>query len=171
MSHQLLTQFTDNRRTLTRVFPDLKQANLIHSSGIDRIINTHDLKLERRVIHHEIGSGTVLDMTQRKDNELELITCGAGNAILFWDCDEANPVQHIPVRTQINAVDISPSGRYLAAGTEAGELYVYEITTLNLVSQGAVHSAKVNKLRWSPDQKQIVTVSDDCSIALWNFYG
>lgn len=170
-SHQLLTQFTDNRRTLTRVFPDLKMAHLIHASGIDRIVNTYDLKLERRVVHHEIGSGSILDMTQRKDNELELITCGVGGAILFWDCDEANPVQHIPLRVQINSVDVSPNGRFLAAGTESGELIVFEIASLQMVSQGAVHSGKVNKLKWSPDQKQIVTVSDDCSIALWNFYG
>ena len=110
-------------------------------------------------------------MTQRKDSELELISCGVGGAILFWDCDEANPVQHIPWRVQINAVDVSPSGRFLAAGSENGELIVFDIANLTLVAQGAVHSAKVNKLRWSPDQKQIVTVSDDCSIALWNFYG
>ncbi|OMJ86838.1 hypothetical protein SteCoe_11542 [Stentor coeruleus] len=171
MSHQLLVQFTDNRRTLTRVFPDLKLTNLIHSSGIDRIINTYDLKLERRVVHHEIGSGNILDMTQRKDNEFELITCGVGNAILFWDCDEANPVQHIPLRVSIISVEVSPSGKFLAAGSETGELFIFEIGNNNLVSQGAVHSSKINRLRWSPDQKQIVTVSDDCSIALWNFYG
>jgi hypothetical protein len=27
-------------------------------------------------------------MTQRKDNELELITSGQGAPIYFWDCDE-----------------------------------------------------------------------------------
>ena len=143
---------------------------MIHSSGIDRIINTYDLKLERRTVHHEIGSGNILDMTQRKDNEYELVTCGVGGAVLFWDCDEANPVQHIPVRSQINTVDVSPNGQFLAAGSELGEIFIYEISTLNLISQGAVHSSRVNRLKWSPDQKQIVTVSDDCSIALWNFY-
>jgi WD40 repeat protein len=170
-SHQLLTQFTDNRRTVTRVFPDIKTTHLIHSCGIDRIINTYDLKLERRVVRHEIGSGTIMDMTQRKDSELELVTCGVGNAILFWDCDEANPVQSLPLRGQVNSVEVSPNGQFLAAASEAGELFIFDIRSLTLVSQGAVHSAKVNRLRWSPDQKQIVTVSDDCSIALWNFYG
>lgn len=170
-SHQLITQFTDTRKALSKVFPDIKLPNLIHVSGTDRIINTYDLKLERRIVHHEIGSGSILDMSQRKDNENELITCGVGGAILFWDCDEANPVQHIPLRTQINSVDVSPSGLYLAAGSEYGELYVYQISDLSLVSQGAVHSSRINKVKWSPDQKQIVTVSDDCSIALWNFYG
>lgn len=170
-SHQLLAQFTDNRKTVTRVFPDFKQSHLVHSSGIDRIINTYDLKLERRVVRHEIGSGSILDMTQRKDNELELITCGVGNAILFWDCDEPNPVQSLPFRGQINSVEVSPNGQYLAAASEAGELFIFEVQSLSLVSQGAVHSSKVNRLRWSPDQKQLVTVSDDCSIALWNFYG
>jgi hypothetical protein len=34
-------------------------------------------------------------MTQRKDNELELVSCGQGAPIYFWDCDEANPVGEI----------------------------------------------------------------------------
>lgn len=169
-NHQLLTQFSDNRRAVTRVMPDVLQPHLVHSCGIDRIINTYDLKLERRIVRHEIGNGAILDMTQRKDNENELITCGVGGAVLFWDCDEANPVQHIPYRGQLNSVDVSPSGRYLAAGSEEGELFIWEIRTLQLLAQGIGHSSRINRLKWSPDEKQVVTVSDDCSLALWNFY-
>lgn len=32
------------------------------------------------------------------------------------------------------------------------------------------HSAGVNKLKWSPDEKQIVSVSLDGSICIWNFF-
>lgn len=95
-THQLLTQFTPNRKTITRVFPDINQPHQIHICGVDRIISTIDLKLERKIVHHEVGSGSLQDMTQRKDSENELVTCGLGNAILFWDCDEANPIASIP---------------------------------------------------------------------------
>ena len=33
------------------------------------------------------------------------------------------------------------------------------------------HSARVLSLRWSPDEKQIVSVGADCCICVWNFFG
>ena len=169
-THQLLTQFTPNRKTITRVFPDIVQPHQIHVCGLDRIISTIDLKLERKVVHHEIGSGTLQDMTQRKDSENELVTCGLGNAILFWDCDEANPIQSIPFNGQLNCIQISPSGKYLAAGAQTSELYVFDIAQSRVITQGVGHSGAINRLSWAPDEKQIVTVSEDSSVAIWNFY-
>ena len=32
------------------------------------------------------------------------------------------------------------------------------------------HSGPVNKLKWIMDEKQILSVSDDCSVSLWNFF-
>jgi len=34
-------------------------------------------------------------MSQRKDNEFELVTCGSGAPIYFWDCDQTRPVAQI----------------------------------------------------------------------------
>jgi WD40 repeat protein len=126
-THQLLTQFTHNRKTITRVLPDVQEPHLIHICGLDRIISTVDLQQERKIVHHEIGSGTLQDMTQRKDSEHELVTCGLGNAILFWDCDEANPIAQIPFAGQLNAIQMSPSGRFIAAGSANSELYIYNV--------------------------------------------
>jgi WD40 repeat protein len=175
-SHTLLTQFSDNRKQIVRIFPDLIQPHLIHSCGFDRSLNTYDLKLvsstqERRVVRHEIGNGALCDMTQRKDNENELITCGVGSGILFWDCDEKNPVMQIPFSGNLNALQISPSGAYLAAGSTSSELFIFEVRTSRCLAQGQGHSLPINRLQWSPDEKQIVTVSEDCSVAIWNFYG
>lgn len=169
-SHQLITQFTDNRRSVTRVFPDVKTPHIIHTCGNDRVINSYDLKLERRIIRHEVGNGSFCDMTQRLDSELELVTCGVGNNILFWDCDEANPVQYIPFRGQLNTLQIGPSGRYMAAGAANGELYVFDLTNLACAAQCVGHSGPITRLRWAPDEKQIVTVSEDCSVAIWNVF-
>jgi len=37
-------------------------------------------------------NGFHTSMSQRLDNELELVTAGSGSPIFFWDCDEAQPV-------------------------------------------------------------------------------
>ena len=32
------------------------------------------------------------------------------------------------------------------------------------------HSGAVTKLKWAPDEKQIISVSNDASVCVWNFY-
>lgn len=71
-------------------------------------------------------------------------------------------------------IQVSPSGRFVAFGTETNEVFVYAISQLNnfqFVAKGLGHSGPVIKLRWSLDEKQIISVSTDSSIAVWNFFG
>jgi WD40 repeat protein len=42
---------------------------------------------------------------------------------------------------------------------------------LPVVSRSVGHSGRVLSVRWSPDEKQVVTVGSDCCVAVWNFYG
>lgn len=112
------------------MFPDIKQSNLIHSCNVDRSISTYDLKLEKRINWRQIANGTHFSMTQRKDNELELVTAGQGSPILFWDCDVKDPVANIPYPYKVLSVEVSPSGRALAFGTETNEVFVYSLNAL-----------------------------------------
>ena len=115
-----------------------------------------------------------MSMTQRTDHELELITAGQGAPILFWDCDEAQPVAQIPYPYKVNSIKVSPSGKNVAFGTDTNELFTYSITgldTFTFLGKGLGHSAPVQKLAWSPDEKQLITVSADQSISVWNFFG
>jgi hypothetical protein len=52
-------------------------------------------------------------MTQRLDSENELVTSTTDGLLLFWDCDEVDPVQAIDVGShqKLGCVRISPSGR------------------------------------------------------------
>lgn len=112
-------------------------------------------------------------MTQRKDNELELITAGFGSPILFWDCDEKQPVASIECPYKVTSIQMSPSGKHLAFGTDSNEVFVYSVSGVNnfcYLGKGLGHSAQVLKVSWSPDEKQIISVSADNSISVWNFF-
>jgi hypothetical protein len=52
-------------------------------------------------------------MAQRLDSENELVTSTTDGLLLFWDCDETDPVQAIDVGShqKLSSVRISPSGR------------------------------------------------------------
>lgn len=82
----------DQKKDIVSLFPDLDKPHIVHSCSMDRSISTYDLKLEKRINGHSTTNGALYGMTQRKDNEHELVTCGQGAPIYFWDCDEKNPV-------------------------------------------------------------------------------
>ena len=107
------------------------------------------------------------------DNELELITAGHGSPILFWDCDESQPVAQIPYPYKVMTIKTSPTGKYLAFGTETNEVFAYSMegaNTFTFLGKGLGHSGPVQKIAWSPDEKQIISVSADSSVSVWNFY-
>lgn len=75
---------------------------------------------------------------------------------------------------KVLTIQVSPSGKYIAFGTETNEVFVYQLEGLNnftFMGKGLGHSGPVTKLKWSPDEKQIISVSTDSSISVWNFYG
>jgi hypothetical protein len=43
---------------------------------MDRTISTYDLKQEKRMRGNQTQNGSLFGMSQRKDNEFELVTCG-----------------------------------------------------------------------------------------------
>lgn len=174
VNRKLLIQFNDQKKDIVSLFPDLNKPHLVHSCSMDRTISTYDLKQEKRVNGHQTANGALYGMSQRKDNELELVSCGQGAPIFFWDCDEAKPVAQIDYPYKVLSIQVSPSGRLLAFGTETNEVFIYSIQGQNqiqFIAKGLGHSGPVTKLKWTPDEKQIISVSSDSSISVWNFYG
>lgn len=118
----LLTQISAHKKTVCKVRPDVQRPEFIHSCSQDKTINTYDLKNEKKIMLHQAKNGVLYDMTQRKDHELELITCGLNTPILFWDCDVADPVEKIDIQQKLLTIDVSNSGKFLACGNDLGEV-------------------------------------------------
>jgi len=53
---------------------------------------------------HQTHNGSLQGMSQRKDNEFELISCGQGAPIFFWDCDESQPVAQIDYPYKVQCI-------------------------------------------------------------------
>lgn len=166
------------------MLPDVQKPEIIHSCSQDKSIHTYNLKTEKKLMAHQAKNGVLLDMTQRKDHELELITCGMNTPLLFWDCDVAEPVEKIDVPSKLLTIDVSNSGKFLACGNENGEVFtffsiykklkkkvmVFDIHSEAYLGKCIGHSSSVNKLKWSHDEKQIVSVGADASLCIWNFF-
>lgn len=173
-SREMMLQFTEHTKAITSLLVDTRQPHLVHSSGLDCQVLSYDLRRERRTVGHLTREGAFTHMAQRKDSEQELVTCDFNGRLLFWDCDVADPVQVLqsPARMRMQCLSVSPSGSYLAVcGDFLVSVFELKAGGIRLLAQGHGHSEPVTALQWSPDEKQVVSVGEDCCVCVWNFYG
>eukprot|EP00744_Colponema_vietnamica_P009814 GILI01013927.1.p1 GENE.GILI01013927.1~~GILI01013927.1.p1 ORF type:complete len:623 (+),score=120.64 GILI01013927.1:91-1959(+) len=172
-SHELITQFSEHRKDVTEVLPDLLQPHLVHSCGADRAVLTYDLKTNKKAVSHMIRNGYLTGLSQRRDHENELVTSGSDGLTLFWDCDEVEPVGAFEDgnRARLSCVRVSPTGRFIATSGDDCQVKLYDLSTGAVSAIGVGHSAAIRRLEWSPDEKQLVSVGSDCCVCVWNFYG
>ena len=171
-NRELVTQYTEHTKGIVKAIIDIEKPNIIHSVGADCIILSYDLKAARRIICHMVTSGGLTDVTQRKDSELELVTCDIMGRLLSWDIDARDPVMAVqdPSKESLRTISVSPSGRYLAFAGDDFLLKVLDILSGQVLSIGQGHSNIIRTLVWTPDEKQILTGGDDYCICVWNFY-
>ncbi|KAG2766483.1 hypothetical protein PC129_g18290 [Phytophthora cactorum] len=171
-TRELVLQFHEHKRAVTGVLVDVKLPHRVHSCGVDKALFIYDLKGARRIVAQQVREGAFHGITQRLDSETEIVTAGADGRLLFWDCDEPDPVQFIvdPSRLRVTCVQVSPSGRFLATCGEDCEVKLFDVGSSALLASARGHSNTVNALAWSPDERQLVSVGSDSCICVWNFY-
>lgn len=55
--------YTDQKKDIVSLFPDLDRPHIIHSCSMDRSVSTYDLKLEKRINGHSTTNGALYGMT------------------------------------------------------------------------------------------------------------
>lgn len=52
------------------------------------------------------------------------------------------------------------------------ELQVLDLANnCETVACGRAHAGVITSVKWTSDERQLVSAADDCTIAIWNFYG
>ncbi|CAD7928444.1 unnamed protein product [Amoebophrya sp. A120] len=170
-TRELLAQYHVHRKPITDLQLDIERPHLFHSGSEDRFIVTYDVKLNKSIVQRTTPNSNVTGLSQRKDCEREVVSCGLDGRLLFWDIDVADPVGCFHERNcKYLCVEVSPSGQYVAAGSEDGFLFVFDLETSEKISQLEGHSGPVTSVVWSPDMRQIVTTGADASVCVWNFF-
>jgi WD40 repeat protein len=172
-TRQLLATFTNHRKPPNELLIDSVSREVVHSGSEDKLVVTYDLKKNKALIQHQTAVSAVTGISQRKDCENEVVSCSLDGRILFWDVDYADPtgcIESPGSGIRLRCVEVSPSGRYIAAGSEDSRLYIYDLKNCVCIQECDGHSAAVVRVRWSPDQKQIVSCGRDGCIIIWNFF-
>lgn len=161
--------------TRAQVRIDVKFPYILHSCGDDGQVLSYDLRKERRVKSQFQKRKSYNAMSQRKDNENKLLVVTKCGKIQAWDRDYDNPVMNIEdTQNSLNCVSLSSSGRFLAVAGDDGLVKIYEFGQTSespvLIAIGDGHFTRVVDISWAPDEKQLVSVADNCSMCTWNFF-
>lgn len=63
--------------------------------------------------------------------------------------------------------DSSYNGKYIVTGGTSGMIRLWDASSCNMLSECAGHSSTINSLKFTPDNKQVVSGGEDGSIFLW----
>lgn len=173
-SRELLTSFTNHRKPVSDMIVDQALPQVVHSGAEDKLVVSYDLKQNKTLVQHFTQSSYITSLSQRKDCDQEVVSASLDGKLLFWDVDYADPTGCLDgppgISLRLRCCEVSPNGRYIAAGTDDGRLYIYDLVTCVCIQECEGHSGGTTQVRWSPDQKQIVSGGKDGCVIVWNFF-
>ena len=169
-NHELVMQIPAHHSNVREVFADINKPNLIYSCGDDHELICYDIKLQKRLNTHRVNNGIITGIAQKIERENEIISVGINCPLCVWDFYQVSPIKEINIGEKMMTVKISHNGKYFAAGSCFGELWLFKLPGCEFISKSQGHSSEINRLQWSPDDKQIVSVSSDSSLCIWNIY-
>lgn len=169
-NYEMVMQFSAHHKEVHALFADFSYSNIIYSGGEDKNMNCFDLKQQKKVISHGMKNGFIFGMDQRKNNNKEVLSVGFNCGLCLWDFYKPDPVVELNLGRNFFCLKISNSGKYIALGSEFGELWILCIDSLKILSTMQGHSQRISSISWAPDDKQIITCCMDNSICIWNFY-
>ncbi|MHC1765083.1 MAG: protein kinase [Verrucomicrobiia bacterium] len=89
------------------------------------------------------------------------------NSIRWWSLQTKSLLWETGDIDLTFSLEISPEGRWLAAGTTHGRIVVWSVPDRRLVADYPAHRANVYALAFSPDGKWLASVGADQDIRLW----
>eukprot|EP00932_Pfiesteria_piscicida_P009901 SRR837773.20724.p1 GENE.SRR837773.20724~~SRR837773.20724.p1 ORF type:complete len:526 (-),score=181.08 SRR837773.20724:90-1511(-) len=173
-THELLSQFTVHRKPVADLLVDAAAPHLVHSGAEDKLVATYDLRANKVLVQHGTQHSNVTGLSQRKDRDAEVVSSSLDGKILFWDVDYPDPRGCLDTPegalVRFRCVEVSPRGRYIAAGAEDARLFLFDLTSCSCIQVCEGHSGAITHLRWSPDERQVITAGKDGCVIVWNFF-
>ena len=100
----------------------------------------------------------------------QIVTASDDGTARVWDAATGEPISQ-PMRRPVNRAvwyaSFSPDGRWVLTLDEAGS-YLWDARTGYSVSEAMLHSKPMDRARFTPDGKQVLTTSLDLTARFWD---
>jgi len=170
-SREMVCNLKEHKQMVTQVtcFAD---DTLALSCSRDKSIMCWDLRDACRItgLVQKMGGLNALALCADQNS---FLTAGQEKRITYWDVREPDPVQVIDpahVDAEATCIAISSSGLYFATGGTDQQVKLWKMDGGTLIVEGTGHSAPLKDLKFSPDDRQLISVGEDGNIFVWNVY-
>ena len=95
-------------------------------------------------------------------------SCGDDKVASIWDVETETLKAQLAAHTsKVFGVDISPSGKLVATSSNDNTAIVWDLDG-NPIATWQGHTGPINEVKFTVDEKQIITASDDQTLRLWS---
>lgn len=126
-----------------------------------------DLETYRR--SQMVMANTLFQCLVYNYEENQIVTSGTDRKIAYWETLDGSPIRELEgsMSGAVNGMDISNDGHKFITGGDDKLVKVWDYDSGNVTHVGRGHSDRILKLKLSPDNKHLVSVSCDGAIAIW----
>lgn len=139
------------------------------SCSRDRCLLTWDLRQQKRLTAHRERHGGI-NCLAVGSNQTTVYTAGQEKTLSQWDLRVAEPVRVLHMDEEIHSISLSPDDRFLATAGTGLTVKIWDMNQGAECSRGVGHSRSIQKVVFSPDGKQLVSVGLDHAALVWNLY-
>eukprot|EP00792_Barthelona_sp_PAP020_P003731 TRINITY_DN1605_c0_g1_i1.p1 TRINITY_DN1605_c0_g1~~TRINITY_DN1605_c0_g1_i1.p1 ORF type:complete len:784 (-),score=148.13 TRINITY_DN1605_c0_g1_i1:41-2392(-) len=149
------------------------ESQLLLSGGTNKSLVLHDLIAEQPIYHLENAAERPFNQLlfcceKTKQHSLEniFLSANAMDGVRLWDIRTAEPILRFQVafRSQSIFADVSPCGRYIAAGGEDGYVSIFDIQNGDCLSRQKHHRGVASCVSFHPFKPFLSSVGFDNSI-------
>ncbi|CAL8081753.1 unnamed protein product [Calicophoron daubneyi] len=116
-----------------------------------------------------IFSNTLFRCICYHPSECQVITSGTDRKIGYWEVYDGSLIRQLEGSRSgsVNGMDITKDGERFVTSGDDKIVKVWKYNEGEVTHVGLGHTAPITRLRISPDQKRVITVSEDGAIYIW----
>lgn len=147
---------------------------LLYSSSKDRSLVAWDLRQEKRLVSRAQSAGginaLILLPAPTPEKQVYVLTVGQERKLTFWDMRQTEPTNRLGLGSEQFCLAASSNGNLVAVGGADCVVRLFDSLEYALVAECVGHSDAVLSVKFSPDDRQLVSTGADGCVLVWNVY-